>query len=342
MKTLNKILLTAIFSFAFTQLFAQIDLTKISFGNFPIHVEYWQYPSKPLGDGYSSYSFKLDAPEKINPKLLAFFERNITIKGFQPIPDNGDLIVKIHIKSFDFAEPVVGTNKVGEHTLSMQYSYDCVLQLLNAKTNKSLGSYDINTGKNIRGNVGFKVWNERYDVKSKLDHALNTINKIQNELIESTFTDECKKASEDWTRWYGKELKSNNDGLLVMDEKNYYYSYFYLHNVWRLKEIFKKTNINKPPVQYKDEIAPFIQYYEDVILHFQKIQPKVANKVAAASYYNIAKIYYYYDMPDQMQEYIDKGFATGEMGSYFQGLTTSRKYLLEIFEKNKITSRYNM
>ncbi|MDR0866479.1 MAG: hypothetical protein LBO74_16335 [Candidatus Symbiothrix sp.] len=318
--------------------YGQIELKKIAFGKFEVPYSYIQYPSTPLGDDFQTYSLGIVVPKNINPGIKAYFDDHISIKGFQKVENGADLLVVVKVNLFDFKEPVSSQNEK-YYYLSMQYSYDCQIQLINAKTNKVLNNYDVNSSKNMRGEVGFSIWSKDYSTANERDNALLRIDQVKNDLIKETFKETCQSASDTWTRAYGYKIVSGDDYLLTMKEKEYYYTYFYLRNIQKIKDIFVKANTYSPLSEYKDQIAPYIQYYEEVIGLFQKIQPNVAKTVEAASYYNIAKLYYFYDMPDKSLEYIQKGLETGELKRDLENLKGYNEYLKKTFETNNITNR---
>jgi hypothetical protein len=322
-------------------LYGQIELKKISFGNFEVPYSHIQYPSTPLGDDYQTYSISLILPQNINSSLMSFFEENIRLKGFQKVENGSDLIITVIINKFDFKEPVTRQNDK-YYYLDIQYSYDCQIQLVDGKNNKVLRNYDVNSSKNMRGEVGTASWSENYSMKNDLDKALSNISKIKDNIIRYVFKKTCEDASNSWNYAYGYQLVSENDHLLTMKESDYYYTYFYLRNTQGIRSIFKKANINEPLSEFQNEIAPYIQYYEEVIPLFQKIQPNVAKIVQAASYYNIAKIYYFCDMPDKSLEYVQKGLETGELKSELGNLKSYNETLKRIFSANGVNNRsYN-
>lgn len=107
----------------------------------------------------------------------------------------------------------------------------------------------------------------------------------------------------------------------------------------KLKVIFDKMKYDEPTDELKKELEPIIAYFESVIPNYQGKKRKL-RKVRYASYYNIAKIYYYLDNPEKAKEYaqkiIDNDYDKSD-GKYFNRIANK---LIEKFEANKIKTRH--
>lgn len=62
---------------------------------------------------------------------------------------------------------------------------------------------------------------------------------------------------------------------------------------------------DEPTDEIAKEVEPIIAYFNDVVPRFEGNKRKL-RKVRYASYYNIAKIYYYLDMPEKVKKYARK------------------------------------
>ncbi|WP_148639231.1 hypothetical protein [Aquimarina longa] len=70
----------------------------------------------------------------------------------------------------------------------------------------------------------------------------------------------------------------------------------------KLKVAFEKMKYDQPIDEIKKEVMPIIEYFNSIIPNYEGTKRKM-RKVKYASYYNIANIYFYLDMPEKVKEY---------------------------------------
>ncbi|AXT62836.1 hypothetical protein D1816_21650 [Aquimarina sp. AD10] len=73
----------------------------------------------------------------------------------------------------------------------------------------------------------------------------------------------------------------------------------------KVKAAFAKMKYDEPLDDVKKEVEPVIEYFNSIIPNYPGTKRKM-RKVKYASYYNIANIYYYLDMPEKVKEYAQK------------------------------------
>ncbi|WP_272021854.1 hypothetical protein [Olleya namhaensis] len=110
-------------------------------------------------------------------------------------------------------------------------------------------------------------------------------------------------------------------------------------NFDKLKEIIDNMEYDEPIGELEKELEPIILYFENVVDNYQGKKKKM-RKVRYASYFNLAKIYYYLDQPDKCAAYgqkiIDNDYDKSD-GKYFIRIS---KNLKQKFEANKIETRH--
>lgn len=107
----------------------------------------------------------------------------------------------------------------------------------------------------------------------------------------------------------------------------------------KAKNAFAKMKYDEPTDELAKELEPVIEYFKSVIPKYPGTKRKM-RKIKYASYYNLANIYYYLDMPDKVQEYgqkiIDNDYDKSD-GRRFLRYAESLK---ESMEKNNMKSRH--
>ena len=107
----------------------------------------------------------------------------------------------------------------------------------------------------------------------------------------------------------------------------------------KVKEIFAKMKYDEPTDEIAKEVEPIIAYFNDVVPRFEGNKRKL-RKVRYASYYNIAKIYYYLDMPEKVKEYAQKIIDNDYDKSDGKGFLRNADELIETLKRNEMDSRH--
>jgi len=321
---------------------AQKELKSISYKGFDLPVEYIQYPTDPLGKEYKTYQTVVNLPQGINyTNLSGAINDALQIKGFDQVADNGDLQIKFTVSNFEFKQPeIVSTNSQGEDcALHIFYSYAYQLELYDTKTKKTLAQQSKTTMQ--LGKDQGDMWSQSYRKRSDLDADMKKLDQIKYDILDKVLVGVCKDYGRSWSSKYGTQKTTGNVNLLRIYEKDYYETYFFLAQAYKLQQLFKnKVKLNAPPVKSKEDIDQFVKYNEDLLAKKKNMAPQAENTIAAICYYNIGWIYYLYDDPQKAIEYGEKALATGELKNYANNLVSASKALISIFEKNGVTSRY--
>lgn len=339
---MKKYILLALLSLISTALFAQKELKSISYRSFELPLTYIQYPSTPLGPAYKSYQLIFVLPENLaHFSVAADFAEALEIKGFEDVETSGDLQIKLHVSNFEFQEPkIISLNSQNEESaIHVYYHYTYSLELLDTKTNKVL-SKQAKTTKRIGEERG-EVWTKGYQTKASLNKELNSIEKIHLEIIDKVLGRVCENAGHSWSNQYGTQTLKHPAKLLRIYEKEYYETYFYLSHLTKLKRIFsEKVSLSNPPILSKDEIEPFLDYLTQTTTNRKNLSQKAINTITALCYYNTGRLYFLYDDPAKAIEFGEKALATTELQFEATELINESKALINIFEKNGVTSRY--
>ncbi|KAB1160334.1 hypothetical protein F7018_00210 [Tenacibaculum aiptasiae] len=107
----------------------------------------------------------------------------------------------------------------------------------------------------------------------------------------------------------------------------------------KVKTIFAKMKYDEPMDEIHKELEPVIQYFNDVIPRYPGKKRKM-RKVKYASYYNLANIYYYLDMPEKVKENAQKLIENGYDKSDGKRFLRYADALIKDLETNQMKSRH--
>ncbi|WP_378178147.1 hypothetical protein [Aquimarina sp. SS2-1] len=292
---------------------------------------YVNLPSKPIvDDSKRTYSTNTNA---------------IKIPGFSKVKTGGTLDI-----NYQFNGTKIGTvdikkekherkDKEGKvlsvsytYTANVDYSSSATLTVSNAITGET---YDKNysesynyTSKSFNSYKGAQEYynNNRYSLRDKYksEHRSQFKNSAKRHLIKT----------------YGYDIESHErEFFWIMASKKHPEFTKHQEAYQTLKTAFEKMEHDKPIDSLKIEVQPVIDYFNSVIPNYQGDKRKI-RKVRYASYYNIAKIYYYLDMPEKTKEYaqklIDNDYDKSD-GKYLNEIADD---LLKEFEANKTKTRH--
>ncbi|MDH7447846.1 hypothetical protein [Aquimarina sp. 2201CG14-23] len=324
---MKKILLSCIASLLCTLSIAQS--ANIDRENF--RTSYVNLPSKPiLDDSKRTYSINTGA---------------ITIPGFSKVKTGGtlDINYKFHgtkIGAVDIKKVKhEKKNKEGKvlsvsytYTANVNYSSSATLSVNNAIDAQSYDkgyseSYSYTSGEFSTYKKAQDYYNNnRYSLRDKYksDHKSQFLGAARGHLINT----------------YGYDIESHNrEFFWILASKKHPEFAKHQEAFQTLKSAFEKMQYNKPIDSLKIEVQPVIDYFNNLIPNYQGKKRKI-RKVRYASYYNIAKIYYYLDEPEKVKEYaqkiIDNDYDKSD-GKYFNKIADK---LIEDFKINQTTSRH--
>jgi len=106
-----------------------------------------------------------------------------------------------------------------------------------------------------------------------------------------------------------------------------------------LKVAFEEMKYDVPMDKIQKEVEPVIEYFNSIIPNYEGTKRKM-KKVKYASFYNIAKIYYYLDMPNKVKEYAQKIIDNDYSKSDGKEFMTKADQLAKILATNKVKSRH--
>lgn len=295
------------------------------------HVSYVKLPTEPILDNSKrTYSINING---------------VAINGFSKVNSPGVLDI-----NYTFSGTTVGEVKIDKEK--------------HQKTDKD-------------GNVTSTWYTYKVNTTFSSGAAINVVNSNTDQSYEKNFSASTDYSSNDFTSYYKAEkhyainkydIKSNqrskHQSSLKSSVKSYLNSkYGYVpyntdqNYLWilaskkhpetkkhheaydKMKVIFSKMKYDEPVDEMAKELEPVIAYFNDVIPRYEGTKRKM-RKVKYASYYNLARIYYYLGMPEKVKEnaqkIIDNDYDKSD-GKYFLRIAES---LAKSLATNKMKSRH--
>lgn len=278
-----------------------------------INVSYIKLPTNPvLDENKRTYTLTVNSTEQAEnafPSKLIL--ENIKLYGFERVLVNGTIDIQIQIGDIIINEVlykesnIVKKDKKGT-VISSQKFYQPVIKY------QAGASYYIrdHTGKRIKYPDSKKVVKKASKYKSKsaavayIKDNLTALKMGFNKQFIKTIANSVNDIINDN---YGYvPLRNIRTHLWILDSKKHPENEGHKNALIKTKEIFDTMKTDKPLSRIKEDIQEVITYFESVIPKYTEPKKTKHKKMRYATYFNLATIYYYLDMPDKVIEYADK------------------------------------
>lgn len=272
--------------------------------------------STDLDKEYFNYSY-VDLPSEpivnANQRTYTTNDDAITIAGYTRVQSDASIEI-----DFEFEGTLVDNfeitkkkhekkNKKGEVT-DTRYSYNVSIHY------KSIGRYKV---LNVLRGTTHKDKFTNYASYSKI--GFDTYSKAQHyydnnrlTLRDKYWQKHLKEMQEDLrdyvNKTYGYPVHASTDYFWILGSKKHP-EYAKHHEAFnKTIAAFSKMSYLESTASIEQELQPVIAYFNDVITRYPGSKRK-KRKVRFASYYNLAKLYYYLDNVGKMREYAQKLIA---------------------------------
>jgi len=289
----------------FFLLLAFVFLTKTSFSqSTDLDKEYFNYsyvglPSEPIVNfnqrTFSTNDNSIDIAGYSRVNSNASIEVDFTFEG--TLVENFEIIKKKHEKK----------DKDGKVT-STRYSYNVSINY------KSIGRvvvFNVLREKTYKDKFNFYASHSKhgFDTYSKAQHYYdNNRLTIRDKYWEKHLKEMQEDVREYLDRTYGYPVRASNDYFWILGSKKHP-EYTKHHEAFKKVILaFSDMSYLKPTAGIEKELQPVIDYFEDVIKRYPGSKRK-KRKVRYASYYNLAKLYYYLDNVGKMRAYAQQLIA---------------------------------
>ncbi|MBQ4802585.1 hypothetical protein J8L88_06920 [Aquimarina sp. MMG015] len=324
---MKQTLLSCIASLLCTISFAQS--ANIDRENFK--TSYVNLPSKPiLDDSKRTYSINTGS---------------ITIPGFSKVKTGGtlDINYKFHgtkIGTVDIKKEKHEKKDKDGKVLSVSYTYTANVNYASSATLSVNNATNANAYEKSYSESETHTSGEFSTYKKAQDYYNNNRYNLRDKYKSSHKSQFLSSARGHLTSTYGYDIESHErEFFWILRSKKHPEFAKHQEAYQTLQSAFEKMKYNASIDSLKTEVQPVIDYFNSVIPNYQGKKRKI-RKVRYASYYNIAKIYYYLDEPEKVKEYaqkiIDNDYDKSD-GKYFNRIADQ---LIEDFKANETKSRH--
>ena len=300
-----------------------------------IKIKYTNLPTAPIQDeDFRTYSVKANDNDVVN---------KIKLYGFEKLNNEGTVNVDITIGNVIVngveisKREKVNKNKEGKVTSTERYYTPVITYTTSGryKVENSQGepySYTLGNKKTHKGN--------EYNSYAKAsnyykNNSINLKDKFQREFISNS----TYQINKGLNNRYGYEPYVANELFWILDSKKN--DDYEGHNkaLADMKTVLAKFSHDSPLDELQKELKSLVAYFESVVPKYPEDKNK-HRKMKYASYYNIAHLYYHFDMPNKAIEYANKLIENDYDKSDGKKLIKRVDKLKELFETNEVTSRH--
>lgn len=320
------VVLTSVMSFA-----QKVDLDREY-----IKVNYTNLPTQPiLDDNFRTYHVSSNNGRVAN---------EIKIHGFEKLNNEGTLSVDINIGSLiiDNVEikkrEKVNKDKEGNVTSTERFYTPIISYTTNGsyKIDNSQGeslSFGLGSSSNSHKGNEYNSYSKAANYWKNNKYSLK--GKFRNEFINNSIFQMNKNLN----KLYGYEPYTFNDLFWILDSKKNSDYQGHKQALADMKALLSSISHQESLDAVKPGLQPIIDYFLSVVPNYPEDKKK-HRKMRYASYYNIGRLYYHFDMPDKAIEFANKVIENDYDKADGKKLIKQSQRLKELFEINKISTRH--
>jgi len=309
-------------------------------------VSYVRLPSNPvLDENFRTFSVNVNASNISRGAYpRAILEDKIVLDGFEKIDGMGTIQIEIQIDDVIInnveikKREVVKKDKEGKVTSRKTYYKPEVTYTTSGRyylkdhtenpPNYGLGKKSSHTGAEYNSHsAAHKYFNNN---KGSLK------NKFTRDFIKSIPSTVNGKIN----YRYGYSPMNHKALLWILDSKKNPENEGHKKALTDMQEVFSTMKYDESLDVIKTKVEPIVAYFESVIPKFSDVKKKKHKKMRYASYFNIAYMYYYLDMPDKAIEYANKLIENDYDKGDGKKIIKQSELLKQRFVDNKFTSRH--
>lgn len=329
-------------------LLASCSAQHVNLDRYYFSASYHDLPRMALDTSYKTYSAEVDA----GPLTRTILHREdpsqqVYIDGWGKVDEGGDIDVHtrfedVIIEKADVEERVeVLKDKDGKETGKrshfasvLTYSYGARMRVVDYR-GTLLQDLPLSTRQQKR-TYRTAEYNSKAEAEAYMKFNLIPVTaQITRQVVNNTLANISRTLSID----YGFPLRNVNDYMWILASRKSP-EYEKHRQAWAVvKQAMFGMSADAPLDQVRADIQPAIDYFENVIRTYTS-SSKSDRKLRYASYYNLAKIYYYLDDPDDaMREAtaLELNNFDSRDGRQLEAAATELKRLLQ---QSKLSSRH--
>lgn len=306
-----------------------------------VKVSYVNLPSEPIEDeSLRTYVVKTNANDYDGDKII----NDITLYGFEKRQDKGTITIDVSIEGLiiDKTEITkrekVNKDKDGNVTSVDRFYKPVMFYKTTGRAhigNEAGDSFSIALG-------GDKTYEgSEYNSYSKASQFLKNNRENLKEKFQSEFISSIPgTVTSTVNRKFGYQTYTDNVLFWILDSKKNPEYKGHKDALAQIKTLLGKVQANEPIEDLKADLKPLEDYFLSVIPKFTETKKKKHRKMRYASYFNLAKLYYYFDMPEKAMEMANKLIENDYDKSDGKNMIKRSEKLKEMFVKNKKTTRH--
>ncbi len=305
------------------------------------NIAYLSLPSEPIVyERNRNYSYDFDSKHDLNDIQL-IVQENLHIQGFQPLQDNAT----VHI-NFQFDDILITNTNVEsksrkiknqegdtqlEHYYIPEINYSTSATVVVYYTNGKTKTFDFGSKRNSHN--GEELYST-YDAENYLA-TQETIYTLFREFVIST----VKNVNTKLNKLHGYKVIKDTDYLLILDSRTYPEYKDYKRHFSLSQKLFNQMTPFDSIEGIENELRYFISFLEHIPGNYQGGK-KSHIKMRYASYYNLAKIYYYLDDLDKSIYYYEKVIENDYHEGQSKRNIKAINKLKGLFAINQVNSRH--
>ena len=333
MKRITTLLLLLSAKLAFSQ---STDLDPHSF-----NLSYVTLPPKPVLDRVNR-TFKVTVNEyKAEQAKIAqdYIEENSGIDGFKKVSSNGYFEIV-----FNLENSISNLEEVRKSVVVVKDS-NGKERVENIYTNvfkcKDFGSYSVVCASDPSFNKKYSL-ERTYTVENSFSSQAeaNSYGLLSpGALRDSYLANIISNIESRLNRDYGFIVEQTSDYLWILDSKKHPEHENSMKSLSTIQAVFNKMHYDEDIAPLKVELEPVIKYFEGLDKVYIGDEKK-HRKLRYESYYDLAVIYHYLDMPDESDIWCQKLIANKYDESDGEGIKLKNESLRELLAVNQVKTRH--
>ena len=329
--------------FGFTALAQRVDLDRFTFT-----ANYRNLPREPLDTSYKTYTVFLET----GPMMRLLNQQDeltnkVYISGWRLIPFDAHLRISL------FMEDVMIENTEVK-------SYE---QILKDKAGKEIGkkityrsqvTYTYEAKVSISDFKGTQIRNETVASRqNKFTHLSPVMNSegeatgytrygylgLLNQLNQQAFTQVVNNLSQNLTYRYGYPENTVSDFMWVLNSRKHP-EYEGFQRAWmNVRQSMMEMSANEPLDDVREKIKPAIAYFNLMKKRYGS-SDKTGRKIRYAAHFNLSKIYYYLDQPEEAMKEAGELAINGYDAKDAKQLEAMAADLKLMMKQSKMKSRH--
>lgn len=325
-------------------LFAQrVDLDKFGFT-----ASFRNFPDDPLPDAYRTYNVRIEAvPSLANSAEVANAVQLLDIAGMKKVAGTGHITIlaildDILIESVEGRERAeIKKDKQGVETKKMYYfnelvySFGARASVYDYMGNTLVGGYMLHDREK---KMKYKT-PEFASAEAATDYYTKKVLEIRMNLNRQLIGTSITALNGILNFRYGYVAQQHGDILWILNNKKHP-AYKEHQKAWNsFRDAMALMRADESLTQVKQKLLPVIDYFERAKTRYTT-SSKEDRKLRYASYFNLSKIYYYLDEPENALKEADALAMNGYDESDGRFLRSAAEQLRMLLQRNQAESRH--